>query len=154
VRFEFLAYPTSVLREHSVVEGHVTSEKIWSSLVDFSKLLRMPSNYAARIVQAFTATDPTVKVWGDQWEEQPDLGEHIDGVGTIFPQLRDMTWEAKYKATRHVRGNRVPPFAFQLDFSDTRQELLWARDFRASRCACASRSATSPCTTLTRQSSK
>jgi len=59
--FEFLAYSTSALREHSVwfvspfrdpVEGYVTAEKIRSSLGDFSKLLRMPSKYAARIAQA------------------------------------------------------------------------------------------------------
>jgi len=123
--FEFLAYSTSALREHSVwfvspfhdpVEGYVTSEKIRSSLGDFSKLLRMPSKYAARIAQAFTATDPSVKIRSGQWEEQPDLGKHTDGIGTISPQLRDMIWEAKCNTTRHVRGNRVPPSAFLFRF--------------------------------------
>ena len=124
-KFEFLAYSTSALREHSVwfvspfrdpVEGYVTSEKIRSSLGDFSKLLRTPSKYAARIAQAFTATDPSVKIQRDQWEEQDDLGNHTDGVGTISPQLADMIWEAKCKSSRHVMEHRVKPSAFQFRF--------------------------------------
>jgi hypothetical protein len=123
--FEFLAYSTSALREHSVwfgppfhdpVEGYVTSERMRSSLGDFSKLLRTPSKYAARIAQAFTATDPSVMIRRDQWEEQDDLGDHTDGVGTISLQLADMIWEAKCKANRHVRKHRVKPSAFQFRF--------------------------------------
>jgi RNA-dependent RNA polymerase len=122
--FEFLAYSTSALREHSVwfvspfrdpVEGYVTAEKIRSSIGDFSELVRMPSKYAARIAQAFTATDPSVKVQSDQWEEQDDLGEHTDGVGTISPLFRDMVWERTCKAFPHL-GWHVPPFAFQFRF--------------------------------------
>jgi RNA-dependent RNA polymerase len=118
--FEFLAYSTSALREHSVwfvspfrdpVEGYVTAEKIRASLGDFSELLRMPSKYAARIAQAFTATDPSVKIRRDQWEEQVNLGTHTDGVGTISPQLADMIWEAKFKATRNVREHRGIPIS-------------------------------------------
>jgi RNA-dependent RNA polymerase len=123
--FEFLAYSTSALREHSVwfvspfidpIEGYVTSEKIRTSLGDFSKLLRTPSKYAARIAQAFTATDPSVKIRRDQWEEQDDLGNHTDGVGTISPTLADMIWEAKCNASRHVREHRVKPSAYQFRF--------------------------------------
>lgn len=118
--FEFLAYSTSALREHSVwfvspfrdpIEGYVTSEIIRSSLGNFSELLRMPSKYAARIAQAFTATDPSVKILGDQWEEQPDLGDHTDGVGTISSLLRDMIWKVLCKSE-----NRVPPSVFQFRF--------------------------------------
>jgi RNA-dependent RNA polymerase len=72
---EFLAYCTSALCEHSVwfvspfrdpAEEYVTSEKIRSSLGDFSKFLRIPSKYVARIAQAFTATyeDPERPVGG------------------------------------------------------------------------------------------
>jgi RNA-dependent RNA polymerase len=123
--FEFLAYSMSALREHSVwfvspfrdpVEGYVTAEKIRASLGDFSKLLRMPSKYAAGIAQAFTATDPSVKIRRGQWEEQDDLGTHTDGVGTISPQLADMIWEAKFSATRNVREHRVRPSAYQFRF--------------------------------------
>jgi RNA-dependent RNA polymerase len=123
--FEFLAYSTSALREHSVwfvcpfrdpVKGYVTSETIRSSLGDFSKLLRTPSKYGARIAQAFTATDPSVKIRRDQWEEQDDLGNHTDGVGTISLQLADMIWEAICKASPHVREYRVKPSAYQFRF--------------------------------------
>jgi RNA-dependent RNA polymerase len=131
--FEFLAYSTSALRDHSVwfvspfrdpVEGYVTSENIRASLGDFSKLLRMPSKYAARIAQAFTATDASVKIHRDQWEEQDDLTNQTDGVETIFtdgvgtisPQLADMIWEAKCKASRRVREHRVKPSAYQFRF--------------------------------------
>jgi RNA-dependent RNA polymerase len=118
--FEFLAYSTSALRDHSVwfvspfrdpVKRYVTSEKIRSSIGDFSELVRMPSKYAARIAQAFTATDPSVKILSGQWEEQPDLDEHTDGVGTISPLLRDMIWEVLRKGE-----NRVPPSVFQFRF--------------------------------------
>ena len=120
--FEFLAYSTSALRDHSVwfmapfrdpEEGYVTAETIRASLGDFSKLLRTPSKYAARIAQAFTATDPSVKIRRDQWEEQPELGVHTDGVGTISPELAAMIWKAK---CGKGRGDRVEPSAYQFRF--------------------------------------
>jgi RNA-dependent RNA polymerase len=118
--FELPAYFTRALREHFVwfvspfrdpVEGYVTSEKIRLSLGDYSKFLGMPSKYAARVAQAFTATNPSMKIRSDQWEEQPGLGEHTDGVGTISLLFRDMIWEPMCKAFPHLRG-RVPPFTF------------------------------------------
>ena len=120
--FEYLAYSTSALRQHSVwfvspfldpVEGYVTSEKIRSSLGDFSKLARMPSKLGARIAQAFTATKPSVKIQRDQWEEQDDLGEHTDGVGTISRELGDMMWEVLCGGARQ---DRVKPSAYQFRF--------------------------------------
>jgi RNA-dependent RNA polymerase len=123
--FEFLAYSTSSLRDHSVwfvapfhdpIEGFVNAESIRASLGDFSKLLRKPSKYAARIAQAFTATDPGVKIQRDQWEEQDDLGPHTDGVGTISPELADMIWDAKCRATGNLREDRVKPSAYQFRF--------------------------------------
>ena len=123
--FEFLAYSTSSLREHAVwfvspfrdpIEGYVTAEHIRSSLGDFSRLLRMPSKYAARIAQAFTTTDRSVKIRSDQWEEQPDLGPHTDGVGTISPELAHIIWDEKYKADRNHREYCVEPSAYQFRF--------------------------------------
>ena len=123
--FEYLAYSTSALRGHSVwfvspfrdpIEGYVTAEHIRSSLGDFSKLLRTPSKYAARIAQAFTATDQSVKIRRDQWEEQPDLGPHTDGVGTISPDLAGLIWEERCKASRKLREHRIKPSAYQFRF--------------------------------------
>ena len=121
--FEYLAYSTSSLREHSFwfmtpfrdpEEGYVTAEKIRTSLGDFSRLLRTPSKYAARMAQAFTATDPSVTINRDQWEEQPELGPHTDGVGTMSPRLAAMIWEAK--CTGSGIRDRVEPSAYQFRF--------------------------------------
>ena len=123
--FEFLAYSTSALHDHSVwfvspfrdpQKGFVTAENIRSSLGDFSGLLRTPSKYAARTAQAFTAAVPSVKIQRGQWEEQDDLGTHTDGVGTISPELADMIWEAKCNAGRDLRQHRVKPSAYQFRF--------------------------------------
>ncbi|KAI0253555.1 RdRP-domain-containing protein [Lactifluus subvellereus] len=123
--FEFLAYSTSALREHSVwfvspfrdpEEGYVTAEKIRSSLGDFSKLSRTPSKYAARIAQAFIVTDRSVKIRLGEWEEQPELGPHTDGVGTISPELARRIWEEKCRTTHNLRDSRVQPSAYQFRF--------------------------------------
>lgn len=94
--FEFLAYSSSALGEHSVwfvspfqskEDGWVTAAAIRATLGDFSGVRRQPAKYAARMAQAFTATDPAVKITRDQWEEVPDLGEkpylHTDGSPTL-----------------------------------------------------------------------
>ncbi|KAH9014012.1 RdRP-domain-containing protein [Lactarius hengduanensis] len=108
--FEFLAYSMSALREHSVwfmepfrdpEEGYVTAENIRASLGDFTRLLRTPSN---------------VNIYRDQWEEQPELGPHTDGVGTISPDLAAMIWQARCKASGNARGDRVEPSAYQFRF--------------------------------------
>ncbi|KAH9018099.1 RdRP-domain-containing protein [Lactarius pseudohatsudake] len=123
--FEFLAFSMSALREHSVwfmapfrdpEEGYVTSEKIRASIGDFSKtkLLRTPSKYAARIAQAFTATEPSVEILRNEWEEQPELGPHTDGVGTISPELAAKIWRKKCNADDHL--GRVEPSAYQFRF--------------------------------------
>jgi RNA-dependent RNA polymerase len=125
--FQFLAYSTSSLREHAVwfvspfhdpVEGFVDAESIRAQLGDFSKLLRTPSRYAARIAQAFTSTDPSVKLRRDQWEEQDELGPHTDGVGTISQELADMIWKEKCRATGNLWDweSRVKPSAYQFRF--------------------------------------
>lgn len=66
--------------------------------------MRQPSKYAARLAQAFTATEPSVKIRRDEWEEMEDLspppppGRRVspylftDGVGTISRSLGDRIW--------------------------------------------------------------
>lgn len=80
---------------HSEVHGWVDSAAIRMTLGDFSGVLRQPAKYAARMAQAFTATDPAVKITRDQWEEVDDLGNkpylHTDGsrgISQICPVHR------------------------------------------------------------------
>ncbi|KZT27322.1 RdRP-domain-containing protein [Neolentinus lepideus HHB14362 ss-1] len=128
-KFEFLAYSQSALREHSVWfmrpfhhprEGYVTAEVMRRDLGDFSGVIRCPSKYAARMAQAFTATDPAVKICRDEWTEIPDLGEapyeFTDGVGTISRELADQIWE-KLCADRKIFNHVGPkPSSYQIRF--------------------------------------
>lgn len=105
--FEFLAYSTSALRAHAVwfvhpfkhpKRGLINAESIRKDLGDFNGVIKSPSKYAARIAQAFTATDPSVEITREQWEQVEDLGNEpylfTDGVGTISEELGDMIWNA------------------------------------------------------------
>lgn len=104
--FRFLGYSTSGLREHTAWfmadfehpdEGLVTAEKIRGDLGDFSGCIRIPSKYAARIAQAFSGTDPSVRIKRAQWDMVEDLGkepyQHTDGQGVISKGLRDRIWD-------------------------------------------------------------
>ncbi|KAI0672875.1 RdRP-domain-containing protein [Trametes maxima] len=123
-RFEFLAYSTSALREHAVwfmnpfehpMQGTITAQRIRDGLGDFSNVIVYPSKYAARLAQAFTATDPSVSITRDQWEEMDDMGEgdylFTDGVGTISKELGDMIWEGLCTAKEALRRVVVKPHA-------------------------------------------
>jgi RNA-dependent RNA polymerase len=123
--FKFLACSMSGLREHAVwfvtpfhdpAERYVDADIIRASLGDFSSQRRTPSLYAARIAQAFTPTDPGVKIRRDQWEEQDSLGPHTDSIGTISPALADRIWEERCRTTGKPRVNCVPPSAYQFCF--------------------------------------
>ena len=123
--FEFLAYSSSALREHAVwfinpfshpERGLVTAESIRRSLGDFSSVIKCPSKYAARLAQAFTATDPSVDIRRDQWEVMDDLGHEpylfTDGVGTISTELGNMIWDALCAARDEIyRYNNIQPSA-------------------------------------------
>ncbi len=122
--FEFLAYSSSALREHAVwfvhpfhhtERGYINGERIRQSLGDFSGVINQPSKYAARMAQAFTATDPSVEIRRYQWEEINDLGTgsylHTDGVGTVSPQLASMIWEALCVARNEDPNKSIKPHA-------------------------------------------
>ena len=129
-RFEFLAYSTSALREHSVWfmnpfnkpgRGRITADSIRRSLGNFegTKLLKLPSKYAARLAQAFTATDASIHIRRHEWEEVPDLGSEpylfTDGVGTMSQQLADRIFEELYKDRREpwIKSSAVSePYLF------------------------------------------
>jgi RNA-dependent RNA polymerase len=124
--FLFLAYSMSALREHSVwfinpfihpIHGKVDSDFIRDSLGQFkgTSLMKMPSKLAARISQAFTATDPSVTIRRDQWEEVMDLGNEpylfTDGVGTISKALGEEIWQKLCDGRRGDHSLSVKPSA-------------------------------------------
>ncbi|CAL1705570.1 unnamed protein product [Somion occarium] len=128
--FQFLAYSSSALRQHAVWFMHpfvdnggnlIDAAIIRSRLGDFSGVIKSPSKYAARMAQAFTATDPSVKVPRQCVEEMEDLGSdpylHTDGVGTISKELGDQIWDALCKdRDEHYRKTAVQPSAYQIRF--------------------------------------
>ncbi|KAF9265704.1 RdRP-domain-containing protein [Marasmius fiardii PR-910] len=144
--FYFLAYSNSALREHAVWfmsafehpdDGWVTPDTIRDSIGDFKnlveedyseedkrfgffekdkKLLQQPSKYAARIAQAFTATDPSVKITREEWEIVEDIGGFTDGVGTISESLAEEIWGALCKARGHDPARFGRPSAYQIRF--------------------------------------
>ena len=132
-QFEFLAYSQSALREHAgwfinpfrhPTRGYVSAQSIRDSLGNFEGVIMQPSKYAARIAQAFTATDPSVIVTRDQWEEIPDMGDKpylfTDGVGTISVELGDMIWEKlreqmpEGRQKKSIKPSAVGPLSFLL----------------------------------------
>ncbi|TFK34873.1 RNA dependent RNA polymerase-domain-containing protein [Crucibulum laeve] len=136
--FEFLAYSTSALREHAVWFMHrfrysdpekpgsperwLTAEEVRQDLGDFegTELLKQPSKLAARIAQAFTATESSVLVFKHEWEEVDDLGPeqypHTDGVGTISRSLANRIWKALCDKRKDHRQYTVEPSAYQMRF--------------------------------------
>ncbi|KAG1792180.1 RNA dependent RNA polymerase-domain-containing protein [Suillus plorans] len=127
--FDFLAYSSSALREHAVwfvssfqhdTKGLVNAHTIRSSLGDFSGCIYSPSKYAARMAQAFTATDPSVKIHRSQWSEMPDIVENgvmfSDGVGTVSDELGDLIWKTLCEARRDGGTHAVKPSAYQIRF--------------------------------------
>ncbi|KAF7311429.1 RNA-dependent RNA polymerase [Mycena kentingensis (nom. inval.)] len=157
--FEFLAYSTSALRGHAVWFMYpfedatgtlVNSHSIRQSLGNFAgtKLLKSPSKYAARLAQAFTATDPSVRIARHEWEEVPDLivaghehdekpaakHVHTDGVGTISRRLADRIWHAlcykgvvsvDHQLDNHPKGihMRLRPSMKKFDSDETQKKI-------------------------------
>jgi RNA-dependent RNA polymerase len=124
---EFLAYSSSSLREHAVWfmlpfeynDRIVRAQDIRDSLGNFSRDAKKPAKLAARMAQAFTATNPGVKISRGEWEEQPDLGNephlHTDGVGCISKLLARKLWEALCMESPNRIG-RLEPSAVRVDF--------------------------------------
>lgn len=134
--FEFLAYSTSALRGHAVWfmnpfknddGAWITSEVIRKDVGDFAgtPLLKCPSKYAARLAQAFTATDPSVRISRHEWEEVEDIivpgheGDHklhskfvyTDGVGTIARKLSNRIWKVQCASRPDKGANSIQPSA-------------------------------------------
>ncbi|KAG7099381.1 hypothetical protein E1B28_001236 [Marasmius oreades] len=129
-RFEFLAYSQSALKEHAVWfvkrfrdpqnGDRVNASIIISRLGKFDQeLMRCPARYAARISQAFTATDATlvtveeIIIGGDI--QTPD-GEYTftDGVGTMSRELSRAIWKELKATKRRSRKSRAKVAAYQI----------------------------------------
>ena len=115
----------------------MNAQSIRESLGDFSNDETKPAKMAARMarkhtpnlasrssvspdpVEAFTATNPSVTLVRDEWEDMEDLGEKpyifTDGVGTISRELGSRIWEALCK-DRQNRENSLEPSAYQIRF--------------------------------------
>ena len=81
-KFEFLAYSMSALRDHAVwfIEPFehrgvlVNADHIRQHLGEFTpQMMKYPSLYGARMSQAFTATEPSLRVEADRVLEIPDI---------------------------------------------------------------------------------
>ncbi|KAF8507372.1 RdRP-domain-containing protein [Hysterangium stoloniferum] len=130
-KFEFLAYSQSALKQYTVWFVHpfqdskgrrITAEFIRNSIgSDWSKeteLMRCPARYAARLSQAFTATESSVFVEVDQIFKLPDIKRNgfcfSDGNG---PMSREMAVAIQDALSTNGGGrnrSRRTPSAFQI----------------------------------------
>ncbi|KAJ7630644.1 RNA-directed RNA polymerase 2 [Roridomyces roridus] len=128
--FKFLAYSQSALKEHAVwfvrpFKGPdgltVTEETIIAGLGNFEPLRNCPARYAARISQAFTATDST-SVEVEEIIRIPDISTpnekyvFTDGVGTMSLELARSIWAELKASRRRNRRAKHAPRALQIRF--------------------------------------
>lgn len=147
-KFEFLAYSQSALKEHSVwfvkpfkVSEHpeewVRARDIIASLGSFEnlgydpQLARCPARYAARLSQAFTATDASVSVNVEEIFTQDDIevitdGQKFnftDGVGTMSKELAQEIWRRLKRTRKRLRSIKGHPSAYQVRFMGSKGML-------------------------------
>lgn len=134
-RFTFLAYSQSALKEHSVWFVKHFKEKgvpidattIINSLGTFDgELVRCPARYAARLSQAFTATDATVTEI-EEIIRIPDIENDrycfTDGVGTLSLEMARDIWSDLKSLKQRRRKNKSQPRAFQVRFMGSKGML-------------------------------
>ncbi|KZT74711.1 RdRP-domain-containing protein [Daedalea quercina L-15889] len=129
--FDFLAYSQSALKEHAVwfvkpfedaeTNSTISAARILDGLGSFRNLsydpnlIRCPARYAARISQAFTATDSSLAAEAEEMIAIPDLKTEdmkycfTDGVGTISAEFAQAIWrELRAKGRRAGRARTYP----------------------------------------------
>ncbi|KAK7064480.1 RNA-dependent RNA polymerase [Favolaschia claudopus] len=133
-RFDFLAYSQSALKEHAVwfVRSFrnernelVTAQTIIANLGSFDglafdpKLRFCPARYAARISQAFTATDSTTVeveevIYIKEISDAATKYHFTDGVGTMSLELANAIWDELSASRRRKRRVKNHPRAYQI----------------------------------------
>ncbi|KAI0793415.1 RdRP-domain-containing protein [Abortiporus biennis] len=142
--FKFLAYSQSALKEHAVwfvtefatSDGSiVNAESIIASLGSFHdvlhdpNLINCPARYAARISQAFTATDASISVEVEEIFTEDDIKDSTgkwcftDGVGTMSPELAKEVWRELRARRRRNRRVTTHPRALQIRFQGSKGML-------------------------------
>src|SRR6266576_563965 len=122
---EFFDYEQGWVTAKSIIEGLGQ----FADLVYDQNLIKCPARYAARLSQAFTATDASVPV--DVEEIQVDLDIHsedrkycfTDGVGTISQELARDIWNELKRTRKRARKNKAHPKAFQIRFQGSKGML-------------------------------
>lgn len=112
--------------------GLVNAATIINGLGDFKKLderlVYCPARYAARLSQAFTATD-AVSVEVEEILPIDDIGtadnkfQFTDGVGTLSPELAREIWTQLKSTKRRARSLKAYPTAFQIRFMGSKGML-------------------------------
>lgn len=114
----------------------MTAESIIQSLGNFdnlpfdSQLMYCPARYAARLSQAFTATDACIieveEIFNTRDIEVVSGGQKYcftDGVGTISPELAREIWKHLKRTKRRARSLKGYPKAFQVRFGGSKGML-------------------------------
>ena len=123
--FTFLGYSMSSLRsrsvwfvrEHTADDGmtRITAELIRSQIGDLSKVEHSPARYGARLAQAFTGTEKSVKLKANQIVRIADIERNgfcfTDGAARISPELALEAWQALNRGKPELSG--PPPGAYQ-----------------------------------------
>ncbi|KZV62230.1 RdRP-domain-containing protein [Peniophora sp. CONT] len=140
-KFEFLAYSLSALKEHTVwfVRPFEYKDKRGESVrVDAATIIATlgrldhatrycPARYAARISQAFTATNQTAVAvdavtYGCDIYSSDDRYCFTDGAGSLSAELADRLWEEmQERKGRRLRSDT--PRAFQVRFQGSKGVL-------------------------------
>ncbi|KAJ7169576.1 RNA-directed RNA polymerase 2 [Mycena filopes] len=115
-KFSFLAYSQSALKEHAVWFMRPFKAEDGDSF-----LMYCPARYAARISQAFTATDSTsieVEEVFELKEISDSSGKYhfTDGVGTMSLELAEAIWDELRASRRRNRRVKNHPRAYQIRF--------------------------------------
>lgn len=122
--------------------GYVDAASIIDSLGTFHdltfdrNLIYCPARYAARISQAFTATD-AVRVDVEEVFQKDDIStedgkyQFTDGVGTLSSELSRKVW-SELKKTKRKRLHKDAPSAYQIRFMGSKGMLSVDHTLRGS----------------------